>query len=57
MVLGVVHGGMFLSLQGRRISYAREAKTVLMLRLLFQKLPLRKSEALGSTENVENVTS
>ena len=57
MVLGVVHGGMFLSLQGRRISYAREAKTVLVLRLLFQKLLLRKSKALGSTENVENVTS
>lgn len=28
-----------------------------MLRLLFQKPLLRKSEALGSTENVENVTS
>lgn len=28
-----------------------------MLRLLFQEPLLRKSEALGSTENVENVTS
>lgn len=57
MVLGAVHRGMFLSLHGRRISYAREGKTVLMLRLLFQKPLLRKSKALGSTENVENVTS
>lgn len=48
---------MFLSLHRRRISYAREGKTVLMLRLLFQKPLLRKSKALGSTENVENVTS
>lgn len=30
---------------------------MLAVRLLFQKLQLRKSEALGSTENVENVTS
>lgn len=30
---------------------------MLMLMLLFQKLLLRKREALGSTENVENVTS
>lgn len=45
---------MFLSLHGRRISYAREGKPLLVLRLLFQMLLLCKSEALGSTENVEN---
>jgi len=41
---------------GRRISYAREGKTVLVLRLLFQKPLWRKSEALGSTEKVEKAT-
>lgn len=43
-----------LELHGRRISYAREGKPVLVLRLLFQMLLLCKSEALGSTGNVEN---
>lgn len=54
VVLGSVLPG---GVHGRRISYAREGKTVSVLRLLSQKPPLRKSEALGSTENVENVAS
>lgn len=53
--LGAVLLGMFLSLHGRRISYAREGKPVLMLRLLFQMLLLCKSKALGSTEDAESI--